>query len=161
MDDNNGKLLRIMTTVEEIADQCRVCWVSREVSHPHSTFRCPAKVCSGSEWKAFKLELKFPRGVVCYFCLATFGPPFNHFRASQGTRQSHDMCQYPDAMKELTYILYHDQLLRKKIFSKFGVSPPTTLNDYKQYITKIQVGGIFGVYKVIDTYLDIRLSGSE
>ena len=43
------------------------------------------------------------------------------------------------------------------IFSELGVSLPTTLQQYKQYIMKIQVGGIFGAYNVIDAYLNIRL----
>ena len=160
MDDSDGKLLRILTTVKDMVNrQCRVCWVSREVSHPHVTFRCPTNTCSGSEWKAFKLQLNFPRGVICYFCFSPFGPPFNHARAPLGTRQSHELCEYPDALKELTYILYRDQSLREKVFFKLGVSPPTTLHQYKQYITKMQAGGILGVYKVIDAYLDIR--GSE
>ena len=161
MDDSDGKLLRILTTLEDMIDRCRVCWVSREVSHPHVTFRCPTKVCSGSEWKSFKSELKFPRGVICYFCFGTFGPPFNHAQAPPGTRQSPEQCEYPDALKELAYILYHDQSLRGKIFSNLGVYPPTTLPQYKQYITKKQVGGILGVYKVIDAYLGIRLRESE
>ena len=161
MDDSDGKLLRILTTLEDMINRCRVCWVSREVSHPHVTFRCPTKVCSGSEWKSFKSELKFPRGIICYFCFGTFGPPFNHAQAPTGTRQSPEQCEYPDALKELAYILYHDQSLRGKIFSNLGVYPPTTLPQYKQYITKKQVGGILGVYKVIDAYLGIRLRESE
>jgi hypothetical protein len=151
-----GKLLqRILTAVEDMVDQCRVCWVSKEVSQPHFTYRCHTKACSGIEWKAFKSELRFPPGVLCFFCFASFDPPFNHERAP---RQTPVMCKYPDALKELVYLLYHDESLREKVFSKLGISKPTSLQLYKQYITKMQVGGIIGVYKVIDAYLDIRRS---
>lgn len=156
-DNNDGKLLRILATVKETVNQCRICWVSREISRPHLTFRCPTKACSSTEWKEFKLDLKFPRGAVCYFCFAPFGPPFNHTRALSGTRQSPELCEYPDVLKELVYILYYNRSLREKIFSNLGISPPTTLHLYKQYITKMQVGGILGAYEVVNAYLDIRL----
>ena len=47
------------------------------------------------------------------------------------------------------------------IFSELGVSLSTTLQQYKQYIMKIQVEGIFGAYNVIDSYLNIRPLDSE
>lgn len=155
LEESDSKLLRILAMVKDMANQCRVCWVSREVSPLHVTFRCPTKACSGSEWKEFKFELKFPRGVICYFCFALFRPPFNHTQAPPGTKQSPELCEHPDALKELVYLLYRDQSLRGKIFSKLGVPPPTTLRLYKQYITKMQVGGILGAYKVVDAYIDV------
>lgn len=152
---NDDKLNRILTTVKEVVHQCRICWVSKEVSRSHTTFRCPTKICSGGGWKTFKLDLQFPRGTVCYFCFATFGPPFNHARAQHGARQL-DLCEFPDVLKELVYILFHDQSLREKIFSQLGLSPPDTLSQYKRYITKANDGELIGAYKIVDAYLDVR-----
>jgi hypothetical protein len=159
MINNDAKLHRILTTVKEVANQCRICWVFREVSRSHYTFRCSTKICSGSEWKDFKSGLRFPTGTICYFCFATFGPPFNHARSQHGARQS-DLCEYPDVLKELVYILFQDQSLREKVFSRLDLSPPDTLSQYKQYITKAKDGELIGAYKIVDAYLDLR-GGSD
>ena len=76
---------------------------------------------------------------------------------SAGVRQT--PAEYVGQCKVL-YILYHDCSLRDKIFCKLGVSPPSTLHPYKQYVTKMQDGGILGLYKVVDAYLEIRGSGN-
>jgi hypothetical protein len=78
IDHGEDKLGRILTMVQDVVNRCRICWASREVSRPHGTFRCPTRICSGSDWQTFKSDLQFPKGVVCYFCLAPYGPPFNH-----------------------------------------------------------------------------------
>ena len=84
-DNSQDKLCHIMSVAEEIVDRCRICWVNREVSRPHSTFCCATRICSGGNWQTFKSDLQFPRGTVCYFCLAPYGPPFNHSRAPPDT----------------------------------------------------------------------------
>ena len=71
-DEGGGQLQHILAVVEEIVDQCRVCWVRKEVTHPHKTFRCPTKICSDSDWRAFKSGLQFPPGIICYFCFALY-----------------------------------------------------------------------------------------
>jgi hypothetical protein len=153
---NNSKLCRILSVVQSITNSCRICWVNREVSRPHSTFHCPTRICSGSEWKTFKSDLQFSRGIVCYFCLALYGPPFNHVRAPLGTRQTPALCEYPDVLKELAYILFQDQSLREKVFAKLDHPPPSTMSLYKRYIVKPQDGGILGTYNAINAYLDVR-----
>jgi hypothetical protein len=55
-------------------------------------------------------------------------------------------------LKELAYILYHDDVLRERIFADLGVPKPTALFSYKRYITTLQ-DGVFGVYRVINAYL--------
>lgn len=60
-------------------------------------------------------------------------------------------------LKELAYILYHDDALRERIFADLGVRKPKALFDYKRYITTLQ-NGVFGVYRVIDAYLQIGKS---
>ena len=134
-DDGDSQLRRILDMVEEIGDQCRICWVRKEVTRPHSTFRCPTN--SDNDWRAFRSNLQFPPGVVCYFCFAPYGPPFNHKRAPPGTKKSADLCKCPDVLKELIYILYQDLSLREKIFARLGVASPPTLYRYKRYITKV------------------------
>ena len=155
-DDGDGQLHRILAVVEEIGYQCRICWVRKEVTRPHSTFRCPTKICSNGDWRSFRSNLQFPPGVICYFCFAPYGPPFNHKKAPPGTKQSADLCEYPDVLKELVYILYQDSSLREKIFASLGVASPPTLDRFKKYITKVQGGGLLGAYKVVSTYLDVR-----
>lgn len=154
-DDSDGQLHRILEMVESIVDQCRICWVRKEVIRPHGTFRCPTRICSGNEWQSFRVNIPFPRGVVCYFCFALYGPPFNHARALPGTKQTADLCEYPDVLKELAYVLYQDRSLRERIFTRLGVTSPSTLYKYKQFVGK-GYGGSLGVYKVICAYLDIH-----
>jgi hypothetical protein len=155
-DDGDALLQRICMMMQDAADECRICWVFRERSPPHATFRCRTKMCSGRDWQTFKADLQFPKNVICYFCLALYGPPFNHPTAPPGTKRSPELCDYPDVLKEVAFILYSDKPLREKIFAHLGISPPSTLFLYKRYITKVQHGGILGVYRVIDAYLDVR-----
>ena len=155
-DDGDVLLQRIFEMMQNAADECRICWVLRQTSRPHATFRCHTKICSGREWQTFKADLQFPKDVICYFCLALYGPPFNHPTAPPGTKRSPELCEYPDVLKEVAFILYSDERLRKKIFAHLGVAPPSTLFLYKRYITKRQSGGILGIYRAIDAYLDIR-----
>jgi hypothetical protein len=150
---NEGReaLDRIYAAVLDMMDECRICWVNRVVTRPHSTFRCSNKMLSNREWQQFKSDLRFPKGVLCYFCLATYDPPFNHVRTP-----TPNLCDYPDALKEVVYILYRDTSLRAKVFEKLGVAMPTNLYLYKRYITKTSGGGLLGVYKVVDAYLCVR-----
>ena len=155
-DDGDDRLHRILTMVKEVVDKCRICWVRKEVTHPHNTFRCPTKICSGSEWKTFRSSLQFPPGVICFFCFAPYGPPFNHTRAPLGIKPTPDLCEYPDVLKELVHILYQDPSLREKIFANLGAASPSSLHHYKRYIAKVQGGGCLGVYKVVSAYLNVR-----
>ena len=156
---NNVKLSRILSVVQEIVSECRICWVSRTRLAPHTTFRCSKRTCSGEDWVKFKSNIRFPRGKVCFFCFAPFSAPFNHARAPKDRRQSPDQCDYPDVLKELTYIIYQDASLRQSVFAKLGHSVPSNLNEYTQFITGRQSGGIFGVYEVIFAYIDVREEG--
>ena len=158
-EQENFKLTRILSVVQEIQFDCRICWVSRTISTPHSTFRCGTKICSGENWSKFKSNLRFPSGRVCFFCFAPYSAPFNHARAPTNTRQSPDQCDYPDVLKELTYIIYQELSLRQRVFAKLGHSVPSNLNEYKRFITSRQSEGIFGVYEVIFAYIDVHEEG--
>jgi hypothetical protein len=65
------------------------------------------------------------------------------------------LCDYPDVIKELVYIVYRDEGLRNRVFSKLGHSTPGNLILYNRYIGK-KSGGTFGAYNVLDAYLDLR-----
>ena len=156
---SNVKLSRILSTVQEIVSECRICWVSRTRAAPHYTYRCSGRTRWGEDWVSFKSSIPFPSGKVCFFCFAPFSAPFNHTRALTGTRQSAKDCDYPDVLKELTYIIYQDVSLRRSVFAKLGHSMPSNLNEFKQFITGRQIGGIFGVYEVIFAYICIREEG--
>jgi hypothetical protein len=73
-----------------------------------------------------------------------------------GEKATPELCDYPDALKEVVYILYRDSSLREKVFAKLGVLAPANLYLYKRYITKLSDGGLLGVYKVVDAYLRVR-----
>lgn len=158
-ESGDQKLRRILCAVQKISDECRICWLHRETTRPHLTFRCPKRICSSNDWNRFKIGLRFPKDTVCYFCLAPYAAPFNHARPSLGTRPSPDDCEYPDVLKELAYILYQDDPLRRKIFSKLGISEPLTLQLYQRFIGKRQQDGILGAYEVVNAYLEMRESG--
>lgn len=157
--DNRDKLSRILTAVRDVTSRCRVCWVHGGDVRPHRTFKCPKKICSGREWQIFKTSLQFPKNTVCYFCLSPYAPPFDHPQPPPGTEKSADLCEYPDVLKELVYILYQDQFRRKKIFTKLGVSPPPTLYLYQRFIGKSKKDGILGAYEVVNAYLELQESG--
>jgi hypothetical protein len=150
---------RILAAVQEIVGECRICWVQRDTTRrPHRTFRCSTGICSGNNWGRFKVGLQFPKNVVCYFCLSPYGPPFDHTRAPAGTKQTSDHCEYPDVLKELVYILYQEEVLRKKIFTRLGVAEPSSLSLYQRFISK-RHGGIYGAYEVVNAFLELRESG--
>ena len=65
-DIGDQKLGRIMAAVQEIVGECRICWIQRDTTkHPHRTFRCSTGICSGNNWRRFKVGLQFPKNVVC------------------------------------------------------------------------------------------------
>ena len=159
-DIGDQKLGRILGAVQEIVGECRFCWAQRETTkRPHRTLRCSTGICSGNDWKRFKVGLQFPKNVVCYFCLSPYGPPFDHTRASAGAQQTSDLCEYPDVLKELVFILYQDEVSREKIFSRLGVAGPSSLSLYQRFIGKRRHGGIFGAYEVVNAFLELRESG--
>jgi hypothetical protein len=159
-DIGDEKLGRILAAVKEIVGECRICWVQRETTkRPHRTFRCSTGICSGNNWGRFKVGLQFPKNVVCYFCLSPYGTLFGHTRASAGARQTSDLCEYPDVLKELVYILYQDEGLREKIFMRLGVAGPSSLSLYQRFIGKRRQGEILGAYEVVNAFLELRESG--
>jgi hypothetical protein len=157
---NEVKLSRILSVAQEVVLECRICWVRRTRSAPHTTFRCSTRICSGGDWSRFKSNIRFPSGKVCYYCFAPFSAPFSHTRAPANERQSPALCDYPDVLKELAYIIYQDMSLRQSVFAKLGHPVPSNLNEYRQFITGRQSGGIFGVYEVIFAYVDVREEGT-
>ena len=149
-------LERIHKAVLDMMNECRICWVNRVVTRPHATYRCTKKTLAHREWQLFKTDLRFPKGILCFFCLAPYGPPFDHRRPSMGEKQTPELCDYPDALKELVYIIYQETSLREKVFAQLGVVAPSNLYLYKRFITKLSRGGLLGVYKVVDAYLRVR-----
>ena len=158
--DNRDKLSRILLQyVTSPVDAACAGFMGVDV-RPHRTFKRPKKICSGREWQIFKTSLQFPKNTVCYFCLSPYAPPFDHPQPPPGTEKNRaDLCEYPDVLKELVYILYQDQFRRKKIFTKLGVSPPPTLYLYQRFIGKSKKDGILGAYEVVNAYLELQESG--
>jgi hypothetical protein len=147
---------RIHEALFDMIGECRICWVNRTFIHPHTTYHCSEKMLSNRDWEKFKSNLRFPDGVLCYFCLVPYGSPFYHQRAPEGSKQSPKMCEYPDALKELVYIIYENRTLRQKVFAKLGIPEPSCLYRYKQCVTAADEGQLPAVYKIIDAYLRIR-----
>lgn len=157
-DSGDTKLRRILTMIENWEDVCVICWARRETSQPHPTWRCRSQICSGNEWKSFKMDLPFPKGKLCYFCLCLYDEPFNHTRAPPGSSQTHNLCNFPDVLKQLVFVLYHDASLRRQVFAKLRTQAPATSFLYKRYITKKPHGELFGAYEVVNAYLEVRES---
>jgi hypothetical protein len=63
------------------------------------------------------------------------GPPF-HTEAPSGTRHSADLCEFPDVLKEIVFVLHDNGPLCEKIFAKLGVLLPSGEYEYKRYIMK-------------------------
>ena len=155
-DTAQATLRRILSVAEELGGQCRVCWFRGEIGKPHYTYYCKTGICSGTEWKSFKLLTKFPANLVCYLCYSLYGPPFNHANPPAGTKYKGDLCDNPDILKELTYIVYQDVTVRNAVFARLNESVPTTLTSYWRFIGKKRVGGLLGVYEVLAAYLELR-----
>jgi hypothetical protein len=117
-------LNRIHNALLDMIDECRTCWVDRVVTRPHNTCHCHKKTLRGREWEKMKSALRFP-SVLCIYCLVRYEAPFYHERAPEGSKQTPRMCEYPDALKELVYIIYENRALRRKVFAKLGVPEPT------------------------------------
>jgi len=91
-------------------------------------------------------------------CFAPFGPPFNHEVPPRGERYNGDLCEYPDVLKELAYIIYKNERVRAAVFAKLGHADPSTLALYWRFIGKISPGGLLGVYEVLAAYLELKES---
>jgi hypothetical protein len=90
---------------------CRTCWVDRVVTRPHNTHHCPKETLLNREWEKIKSGLRFPSGVLCFYCFVPYEAPFYHERAPEGSKQTPRMCEYPDALKELVYIIYENRAI--------------------------------------------------
>jgi hypothetical protein len=88
-----------------------------------------------------------------------YGPPFNHEQPPPGARPSPDLCEYPDILKELVFIIYQNKSLREKVFTKLGVTQPASLHTFQRFVGKKQGDGILGAYEVLNGYLELRDSG--
>jgi hypothetical protein len=155
------KLRRILKIADELMEQCRICWVRRQATRPHTTHRCQSRVCSGEEWKSFKSSLRFPPGIVCFFCLGTYGPPFNHEKPPVGERSTGSFCEYPDVLKELLYVLFKEEKVKTAVFKRLGCPVPDTLQSYKRFVGKRCASGLLGLFEVFAAYLDLREGGGR
>ncbi|KAL6297748.1 hypothetical protein BKA93DRAFT_831284 [Sparassis latifolia] len=153
------KLKRILHLAQEINSQCRACWFRNEVNRPHYTFGCAHNVCKGAEWKAYKSRLSFPPNYVCYFCFAPFCAPFNHRRPQRGATATALYCDYPDALKDLSYMIYKDESAKSAVFERLGQPAPTTVALYKNFICTRTDSGLLGLYELLFAYVEWRESG--
>jgi len=154
-DDEQAILGRIENALLDMIQKCRICWVNRVVGRSHSTYKCPEKLIVKKEWEEFRC-ITFPKGVLCYFCLIPFGPPFYHRRAPAGSKPTPDLCDYPDALKELAFIIYKQRPLREKVFAKLGLTAPSHVHHYKQCLAAAEDGRLPAIYKIIDAYLRVQ-----
>jgi hypothetical protein len=157
--DADAVMQRILRLAGELDGQCRACWVNGDVGRMHYTYRCDTGICSGSGWRVFKAKTTFPPGLACFLCFATYGPPFNHEVPQTGSKYKGELCDYPDLLKELVYILFHSEVRRNAIFARLGHSAPTTIVSYWRFIGKKQASGLLGVYEVLSAFLDLREAG--
>jgi hypothetical protein len=145
---------------EEVMELCRICWVRGQATRPHPTYRCQTRLCSGDEWKSYKSQMRFPPGLVCFLCLAPYGPPFNHDKPARGDPYTGEFCDYPDVLKELSFVLYHDGDIKAAIFTRLGAPIPDTITTYKRFMGKKWRGGLLGLYEVLVAYLDLKEEGA-
>ena len=59
-------------------------------------------------------------------------------------------------MKELAYIIYDDEGVRRAVFGRLGRPAPLTVDTYKLYISRRVAGGLLGVYEVLNAYINVR-----
>jgi hypothetical protein len=85
-----------------------------------------------------------------------FGPPFDHAVPAPGARYSADLCDYPDVLKELVYVLFQDRALKTDIFTRLDAPVPVNGMVFQRFIARKHRGGLLGLYEVINAYLDSR-----
>ena len=157
---NHDILHNIKICAEELMGQCRICWFKREVGRPHFTYTCDTGICSGSEYKSFKTQTRFPPGKACYLCYAPYESPFEHPRPPAGKKYTGDQCDFPDILKELAFLIYQDPQTREAVFAKINHATPVTVALYWRFIGALHEGRLLGVYKVIAAYLEIRAAAN-
>lgn len=146
---------KILGLAADVQYGCRICFHRRELSQSrHWTYHCPAAICSTPEWKLFKTGVPFPRRAVCFYCFGPFGDPFHEEPPT--IPASPQDCIFKDAFKELSYIIWQDVDTRRAIFNRLGSQMPETVGTYKRYLSKRISGGAFGIYEVLDAYIDVR-----
>lgn len=102
----------------------------------HYTYRCDSGMCSSPSWKMFKAKATFPPGLVCFLCFGTYSPPFNHKAPPAGAMYRGDLCDYPNMLKELVYIILHSEVHRNLVFTRLGHATPPTVLLYWRFIGK-------------------------
>jgi hypothetical protein len=105
------------------------------------------------------MQVRFPNGIACFLCFAPYGPPFNHEIPPSGIRYKGTLCDYPDCLKELAYMIYGNEQVRDAVFTRLGRPVPATLTSYWRFIGAAPTGGLLGVYHAIAAYLDLREMG--
>jgi hypothetical protein len=140
------------------SDQCRYCWHHKDISGTrHSSFRCPEKFLRSSEWNQFKRSLHFPKNRLCFFCFSPYDPPFSHPQSSKPTPRD---CEFPDALKEYSFLVWKDVEVRRQVFERLGAEEPATLVKYAVCLGKATDGGSLGVYAILATYYKLRSSSA-
>ena len=133
---------------------CRKCWHDRRENwETHFTFDCPSGILRDQDWKAFKMLNRFPFGFLCWYCYSPFQTPFHH---AFGSIRGSDRCQFPDALKEFSYILWEDVQTRLEVFNTLGEQVPTSLQSYTGYLSTLTEGGTLGLFAVLSAYWDIQ-----
>jgi hypothetical protein len=107
----------------------------------------------------FKAKATFPPGMACFLCFGMYGPPFNHEVPPTGSKYKGDLCDYPDILKELSYIIFHSEPHRNIVFARLGHATPPTVVSYWRFIGKRRPSGLLGVYEVLSAYLDLKEAG--
>jgi hypothetical protein len=82
----------------------------------------------------FKAKATFPPGLACFLCFGTYGPPFDHEVPPTGSKYKGELCDYPDMLKELAYIIFHSEAHRNVVFARLGHATPTTVVSYWRFI---------------------------
>jgi hypothetical protein len=129
-----------------IADYCAnlrdhgLCAVCYHIDSPHkltrhNAYQCPLELTTPATiyHTAFKTNITFVPGIACYLCAFPFGAPTYHPLHELSTPVNVANCPWPDMLKPIAYVAWHDIAIRTRVFERLHIDP-LSLQEYAQWL---------------------------
>jgi hypothetical protein len=132
--------------LQYIADYCSnlrdhgLCAVCYHIDSPHkftrhNAYACPLELTTPDTiyHTIFKTNLTFVPGTACYLCGFLFMAPTYHPLHEPDTPINIANCPWPDLLKPIAYIAWHNIAIRTRVFERLEINPPS-LQEYARWL---------------------------
>lgn len=140
---------------EDLQQTCAICWfLGAESTEPHTAIHCPSNLCNihDPDYVRFRSGLRFPSGVVCFFCCLPYGPPANHISIKDAKHLgTFPGCAHPDVLKPLAWLIWKESQLRQRLQND-GHIPVNDDVSYIAWLTKYN-DGVINIHRLVVTIL--------